>query len=137
MLFPSTRQVAHVLLARPPLMLSPKEHHPFDLNVLSTPPAFILSQDQTLYFWYYLNISIFISMLLQPFLELLISSVFVLCFCLIQKLSLAFACANLLSTLYFSTSYRCKFFTVCKVSLLEFSEVYLFHSISLLFYFAS
>ena len=44
------RQVTHALLTRPPLdrisastvLLS------FDLHVLSTPPAFILSQDQTL-----------------------------------------------------------------------------------------
>ena len=47
-LFLSERQVAHVLLARPPLMIQPKPYHPFDLNVLCTPPAFILSQDQTL-----------------------------------------------------------------------------------------
>ena len=50
MLSPSVRQVTHALLTRPPLtyqslgfMISP-----FDLHVLSTPPAFILSQDQTL-----------------------------------------------------------------------------------------
>ena len=54
MLFPSVRQVPHALLTRPPLS------HPvrltevallgasFDLHVLGTPPAFILSQDQTL-----------------------------------------------------------------------------------------
>ena len=42
-------QVAHALLTRPPL--SQKRQAPsasFDLHVLSTPPAFILSQDQTL-----------------------------------------------------------------------------------------
>ena len=38
------RQVAHALLTRPPLGIAA----PFDLNVLCTPPAFILSQDQTL-----------------------------------------------------------------------------------------
>ena len=38
------RQVTHALLTRPPL--APKGS--FDLHVLSTPPAFILSQDQTL-----------------------------------------------------------------------------------------
>ena len=51
---PSTRQVTHALLTRPPL--SHKQLHSeksvanasFDLHVLSTPPAFILSQDQTL-----------------------------------------------------------------------------------------
>ena len=42
------RQVAHALLTRPPLIRGPKPSSPFDLNVLSTPPAFILSQDQTL-----------------------------------------------------------------------------------------
>ena len=40
-------QVAHVLLTRPPLPLSPKQEKTFDLHVLGTPPAFILSQDQT------------------------------------------------------------------------------------------
>ena len=54
LLSPCMRQVTHALLTRPPL-----SHHvncpktlskvaPFDLHVLSTPPAFILSQDQTL-----------------------------------------------------------------------------------------
>ena len=42
------RQVAHVLLTRPPLASLPKEIHSLDLHVLGTPPAFILSQDQTL-----------------------------------------------------------------------------------------
>ena len=42
------RQVAHALLTRPPLIRGPKSSSPFDLNVLCTPPAFILSQDQTL-----------------------------------------------------------------------------------------
>ncbi len=41
-------QVAHVLLTRSPLALLPKEQSAFDLHVLSTPPAFVLSQDQTL-----------------------------------------------------------------------------------------
>ena len=42
----SYRQVTYVLLTRPPL--SPKGS--FDLHVLGTPPAFVLSQDQTLHF---------------------------------------------------------------------------------------
>ena len=45
------RQVTHALLTRPPLSHSSvrKLHSAsFDLHVLSTPPAFILSQDQTL-----------------------------------------------------------------------------------------
>ena len=48
-LSPSERQVAHVLLTRPPLRMEASFHSPFDLHVLGTPPAFILSQDQTLY----------------------------------------------------------------------------------------
>jgi hypothetical protein len=43
-LFQSDRQIVHVLLTRPPL--TPKG--PLDLHVLGTPPAFVLSQDQTL-----------------------------------------------------------------------------------------
>ena len=50
-LFHSSRQVAHALLTRPPLsyVSASTSITPFDLNVLCTPPAFILSQDQTLY----------------------------------------------------------------------------------------
>src|SRR3712207_3943927 len=44
----SRGQVAHVLLTRSPLNFPPKRKAPFDLHVLSTPPAFVLSQDQTL-----------------------------------------------------------------------------------------
>ena len=47
-LSPSTGQVTHVLLTRSPLEHPPKEAFPLDLHVLSTPPAFVLSQDQTL-----------------------------------------------------------------------------------------
>ena len=53
-LSPSYGQVTHALLARPPLS-SPKrtpeglfQRFSFDLHVLGTPPAFVLSQDQTL-----------------------------------------------------------------------------------------
>ena len=48
LLSPCDRQVAHALLTRPPLSTFPKERTPFDLHVLGTPPAFVLSQDQTL-----------------------------------------------------------------------------------------
>ena len=41
-------QITHVLLTRSPLEYPPKEAFPLDLHVLSTPPAFVLSQDQTL-----------------------------------------------------------------------------------------
>ena len=37
-----------MLLTRSPLTTKPKQCDPFDLHVLSTPPAFVLSQDQTL-----------------------------------------------------------------------------------------
>ena len=49
-LSPCMRQVAHTLLTRPPLRPWPKSQSPLDLHVLSTPPAFILSQNQTLVF---------------------------------------------------------------------------------------
>ena len=58
LLSPTPRQVAHALLTRPPLShLSSlteisEDRASFDLHVLGTPPAFILSQDQTLYKWY-------------------------------------------------------------------------------------
>ena len=50
MLSPSARQVTHALLTRPPLKQESLGFipFPFDLHVLGTPPAFILSQDQTL-----------------------------------------------------------------------------------------
>ena len=53
-LSPTERQVPHALLTRPPLSIPihwPKPLSggaPFDLHVLGMPPAFILSQDQTL-----------------------------------------------------------------------------------------
>jgi hypothetical protein len=49
-LSPSSGQVTNALLTRSPLG-SPRTNtrdSPFDLHVLGTPPAFILSQDQTL-----------------------------------------------------------------------------------------
>ena len=48
LLSPTERQVSHALLTRSPLSDLPKEITPFDLHVLGTPPAFVLSQDQTL-----------------------------------------------------------------------------------------
>ena len=53
LLSPSERQVAHTLLTRPPLSHTSLRrisvrYASFDLHVLGTPPAFILSQDQTL-----------------------------------------------------------------------------------------
>ena len=48
------RQVAHVLLTRSPLnkieSIATANLIPFDLHVLGMPPAFVLSQDQTLKF---------------------------------------------------------------------------------------
>ena len=48
LLSPTERQVPHALLTRSPLSDPPKRITPFDLHVLGTPPAFVLSQDQTL-----------------------------------------------------------------------------------------
>ena len=48
LLSPTERQVPHALLTRSPLSQVPKSLTPFDLHVLGTPPAFVLSQDQTL-----------------------------------------------------------------------------------------
>ena len=42
-------QVGHALLTRSPLSHQAKPGIPFDLHVLSTPPAFILSQNRTLH----------------------------------------------------------------------------------------
>ncbi|CAM9972868.1 unnamed protein product, partial [Chrysoparadoxa australica] len=39
---------SYVLLTRPPLDAHPKVSFPLDLHVLGLPPAFNLSQDQTL-----------------------------------------------------------------------------------------
>src|SRR6478736_171141 len=44
----SQGQVTHVLFTRSPLIHPASWASSFDLHVLSTPPAFILSQDQTL-----------------------------------------------------------------------------------------
>ena len=47
----SAGQVAHVLLTRPPLnQMEQAPMVPLDLHVLGTPPAFVLSQDQTLHY---------------------------------------------------------------------------------------
>ena len=53
LLSPCTGQVTHALLTRPPLSHQSiirriLKGASFDLHVLGTPPAFILSQDQTL-----------------------------------------------------------------------------------------
>ena len=46
-LFPILRQITHVLLTRAPLYSS-RRTFAFDLHVLGTPPALVLSQNQTL-----------------------------------------------------------------------------------------
>jgi hypothetical protein len=48
LLFPTSGQVTYVLRTHSPLRLRIATKSAFDLHVLSTPPAFILSQDQTL-----------------------------------------------------------------------------------------
>ena len=50
------RQVIHVLLTRSPLYYPNRSREfSYDLHVLSTPPAFVLSQDQTLRKYFYLQ----------------------------------------------------------------------------------
>ena len=44
------RQIIYALLTRAPLTWGASPSNPFDLHVLGTPPAFVLSQDQTLQF---------------------------------------------------------------------------------------
>ena len=48
LLFPTSGQVTYVLRTHSPLRTRLATGPAFDLHVLSTPPAFILSQDQTL-----------------------------------------------------------------------------------------
>ena len=51
-LFRSQRYVTYLFLTLSPLTINPitLQNSPFDLHVLAMPPAFILSQDQTLQF---------------------------------------------------------------------------------------
>ena len=93
------RQVTHVLLTRPPLIhfiFTPKgsvEISSLDLHVLSAPPAFVLSQDQTLNlkvccsyeFWFLLrifkNFSHFAWFILCFFCLHYLIFIFLRCFC--------------------------------------------------------
>ena len=52
-IFPILREVPYVLLTRLPLDLAILCKIPRDLHVLGTPPAFTLSQDQTLHKKFY------------------------------------------------------------------------------------
>ena len=62
MLSPSKGQIAHALLTRSPLGII--ANSPFDLHVLGTPPAFVLSQDQTLHNIYEKPIGSFLASIL-------------------------------------------------------------------------
>ena len=72
-LSPSERQVAHALLTRPPLEYfgASSSVSPLDLHVLGTPPAFVLSQDQTLVLNPVLNLEV--SFKLKTHFELTVS----------------------------------------------------------------
>ena len=50
MVIPNWKVHSHALLTRLPLSIEASFYLPFDLHVLSMPPAFVLSQDQTLMF---------------------------------------------------------------------------------------
>ena len=68
-LSPASGQIIHVLLTRSPLSSLPKKSAPFDLHVLGTPPAFILSQDQTLHIILYTSCSSHVCFLFALFLR--------------------------------------------------------------------
>ena len=52
MVIPYSWVGSHALLTRAPLSTTPKDGFTFDLHVLGMPPAFVLSQDQTLMLTY-------------------------------------------------------------------------------------
>ena len=90
LLSPCMRQVTHALLTRPPLshkFVTPKGSWisaSFDLHVLSTPPAFILSQDQTLMFKFVIaDVRFFVSekstVLKEPIFWLVVRQIFKIC----------------------------------------------------------
>ncbi len=81
------RQVAHVLLTRPPLGISTS----FDLHVLGMPPAFVLSQDQTLEFNTDLNVDFSIRRFILKFIDCVF-------------FSFAYSIVNLLNTATFRDS---------------------------------
>ena len=62
-LFPSYRQVAYALLTRAPVYSGYCYPFLLDLHVLGTPPAFVLSQDQTLRCIFYIYSNIFFTTL--------------------------------------------------------------------------
>ena len=55
MVIPYSWVGSHALLTRAPLSTTPKDGFTFDLHVLGMPPAFVLSQDQTLMLTYQPN----------------------------------------------------------------------------------
>ena len=108
------RQVTHALLTRPPLShqsIRRNQGASFDLHVLGTPPAFILSQDQTLVksvcfqfriAWQFCSCLLFLGSLnlsIQPFLKNLLKN--------FQGCCLLF---NYQGSFCFSTSTACLFY---------------------------
>ena len=57
MVIPYSWVCSHALLTRAPLSTTPMDGFTFDLHVLGMPPAFVLSQDQTLMLTYSLTAS--------------------------------------------------------------------------------
>jgi hypothetical protein len=117
MLSPSEGQVAYALLTRSPLGIMPKQNSPFDLHVLSTPPAFVLSQDQTLHksfmekpIWLFFVVS-----------KLMTWSIFVsedvtrtfIWFLVIQFSRFPLSCDSLFSLHHFTNDVNC-FFSISK-----------------------
>ena len=50
--------VTYSLLTRPPLYAHIATNVSYDLHVLATPPAFVLSQDQTLRFFFFEHVAV-------------------------------------------------------------------------------
>ena len=103
------RQVTHALLTRPPLShqsIRRNQGASFDLHVLGTPPAFILSQDQTLVksvcfqfriAWQFCSCLLFLGSLnlsIQPFLKNLLKNFQGCCLLFSYQCSLLFCLAT-------------------------------------------
>ena len=125
-LSPCLGQVAHALLTRPPLKhnrFHPKTSalmSPLDLHVLGTPPAFVLSQDQTLAFNPFKslaltrNLSLIGIICLFAFLPLL---------CIVFKVRICPPAANSVRS---ELDYHTKGYSICQPLFSDFFYIFLF-----------
>ena len=112
-LSPCLGQVAHALLTRPPLKhttFHPKTSacmSPLDLHVLGTPPAFVLSQDQTLPFNPSSNLPLSLKIFThQNHLSLCVSS-----FCIFVKVRI---CSPAVNSVRSELDYHTKGYAICQ-----------------------